>query len=243
MSTHYTRCRKHPSASPVPSTATNASSNGATGSDLPQSPTPSPTEQTKEKGKQVFSHDTEVAGRSEPLTTNAPALRRAPEGEWTTEDVRTLAIQELSMPIKVKFTNKELAKGYAGVPWQTIKGIRGRKVYRDVLHQEQLRRRQPPPDSAVPARSKPKNAPSGGSLPTLQESSSPQTDVPSAPNTAQSPQRRSGRSSHQSPTTLTPQDIPLHRRRDPGQKGKLGLSCCARSRLLSACAVMRSSLP
>ncbi|KAM7303676.1 hypothetical protein ISCGN_013618 [Ixodes scapularis] len=111
MSSHYTRCRKKPLVSPTSTVVTNADSHSAAGNELPQAPTPSPASHTEEKEHPEFSRDSERADMSMPFTTGTPALRLPPAGDWTTEDVRTLAVQELSMPAKMKFVNKELAKG------------------------------------------------------------------------------------------------------------------------------------
>ncbi|KAG0427277.1 hypothetical protein HPB47_025670 [Ixodes persulcatus] len=73
------------------------------------------------------------------------ALTCPSAGAWSTEDIRTLAKRELSMATMVKFVNKELAKGYVGVSWQTIKDIQAKKLYRGLLEQEQMRRRLPTP--------------------------------------------------------------------------------------------------
>ncbi|CAN7982195.1 unnamed protein product [Ixodes pacificus] len=208
MSSHYTRCRKNPSLSPASTAATNTDSHSAAGSELPQGPTPSSAIHNEGKEHRQNSRDSERADRSMPFTTSTPVLRLPPAGDWTTADFRTLAVQELSMPVKMKFVNKELAKGYAGIPWQTIKGIRARKLYRDLLQQEQLRRRLPRPDTRVPAQSKPPTVTPGGPLASAQESSSPQAGIPSTPITAPRPQWQSGRSIHHSPTPFTPPDIP-----------------------------------
>ncbi|CAN7946975.1 unnamed protein product [Ixodes pacificus] len=217
MSSHYTRCRKKPLASPASNIVTNADSHSAAGSELPQAPTPSPASHTEEKEHPEFSRDPERADISMPFTTSTPALRLPPAGDWNTEDVRTLPVQGLSMPSKMKFVNKELAEGYAGVPWQTIKGIRGRKLYRNLLQQEQLRCRLPRPDSRVPEHGEPPTATPGGPLPSVQDSSGPHTDIPSSPLTTPRTQRRSERSIHHSPIPVTPRDIPPTPEASPGQ--------------------------
>lgn len=204
MSSHYTRCRKKPSDSPASTMATYEDSRSAARNGLLQKPIPSPP--SSNEVHLELSRDAERPGIPMSLTSSTPALRRPPEGDRKMEDVRTLAVQELTMPAKTKFVNKELAKGYTGVSWQTIKVIRGRKLYRDVLQQEQVRRRLPRQDSEVCTQAEPHTTTPGGPQ-TSVEGSGVQTETSPSPVSALRPQRQGASSRDFSPATVTPQEI------------------------------------
>ncbi|CAN7986872.1 unnamed protein product, partial [Ixodes hexagonus] len=79
-----------------------------------------------------------LAARPAHTLSTSMSATMSPAGPWHEADLRVLACMKLALPTRTKFVNKELAKGYKGVPWQTIKDSRA-KLYRGVLQQEQAR--------------------------------------------------------------------------------------------------------
>ncbi|CAN7950723.1 unnamed protein product, partial [Ixodes hexagonus] len=82
-----------------------------------------------------------------------------PPGPWSEADLRVLACRELQLPPRTKFVNQELAKGYDGLQWQTIKDCRAKKLYRGVLCQEQARMRSAAPATTLPVSTLPTRSP------------------------------------------------------------------------------------
>ncbi|CAN8012979.1 unnamed protein product, partial [Ixodes pacificus] len=83
---------------------------------------------------------------------------------WSEADLRVLACRELRLPPRTKFVNMELARGYVGLTWQTIKDCRAKKTYRGVLCQEQARLRSVAPDTPRPATQLPSRQPSSSPM-------------------------------------------------------------------------------
>ncbi|EEC09390.1 hypothetical protein IscW_ISCW008229 [Ixodes scapularis] len=94
---------------------------------------------------------------------------------WSEADLRVLACGELRLPPRTKFVNMELAKGYKGLTWQTIKDCRAKKLYRGVLRQEQARLRSVTPATALPATPHLSRQPSSSPIPAMPKQHVPTT--------------------------------------------------------------------
>ncbi|CAN7950525.1 unnamed protein product [Ixodes hexagonus] len=81
----------------------------------------------------LSSHGSQLVWRCSSCHTHTYTLSTSmlpcpPPGLWSEADLRVLAGRELALPARTKFVTKELAKGYEGVPWQTIKDNRAKKL-------------------------------------------------------------------------------------------------------------------